>query len=129
MRLSYCGKMTDELTQQIMREDPSAQDWVVPIFMGFFSLLSYAWLAFGVQAVEAGRPVAIVFPPTWHRLDAFLASATFDVDIMGTGQFDFVTIVNPRNDHALDQLREAGALFLMKSNVQQICTGGDTGNT
>jgi len=121
--------MTNELTHQIVREDPSAQDWVVPILMGCFSLLSYAWLAFGVQAVEAGKPVAIVFPPTWHSRDAFLASATFDVDIMATGHFDFVTIVNPRTDHALDQLRAAGALFLMKSNVKQLCTGGDTGNT
>ena len=121
--------MTDDSHDHIAKEDWSPKDWLLPISMGCFSLIAYAWFAFGVQTVEAGKPVAVVFPPTWHRLDAFQASATFDVDIMATGQFDFVTIVNPRSDHALDHLRAAGALFLMKTNVKQICTGGDTGIT
>ncbi|MEJ2031137.1 MAG: hypothetical protein P8X66_15095 [Maritimibacter sp.] len=124
--------MTDEMhshiaREHIAREDQSVQDWLLPISMGGFSLLAYAWLAFGVQNVEAGSPVAIVFPPTWHSIDAFQASATLDVDIMSTGQFDFVTIVNPHHDHALDDLRAAGGLFLMKTTVKQLCTGGDTG--
>ena len=94
--------------------------------MGLFSLLSYAWLAFGVQTVEAGSPVAIVFPPTWHFIDAFRASATLDVDILSIGQFDFVIIVNPHHGHALDGLSAVGALFVMKTNVRQICTVGET---
>ena len=121
--------MTDGLKQQIACEDSSAQDWLLPVSMGCFSLLAYAWLTFGVQSIEAGSPVAIVYPPTWNRLDAFRASATLDVDIMSTGQFGFVTIVNPHHDHALDRMRDAGALFLMKTTVAPICTGGDTGIT
>lgn len=125
--LCYCGGMTDELTDQIMREDQSAQDWLLPISMGLLSLIAYAWLAFGVQTVVAGSPVAIVFPPTWHPIDAFQASAALDVDIMSTGQFGFVTIVIPHHDRALDHLSAVGGLFLMKTTVKQICTGGDTG--
>lgn len=94
--------------------------------MGAFSLMAYAWLIFAVQEVRAGDPVAIVFPPHWKSGDVFRASAMLEVDIMTRGKADFVMIVIPRTDHALDPLRKTGALFAVKTTVRQLCTRGST---
>ncbi len=90
--------------------------------MAVFSLFAYASLAFGVREGRAGEPVAIVFPPHWGSGDAFRASAMLDVDIVTSGRFDFVMIVVPRTHRALARLRETGALFVMKTNVGQLCS-------
>ena len=104
--------------------DRAFQTWFLPCAMGAFSLIAYAWLTFGLQQVKAGEPIAIVFPPHWQSGDVFRASAMLEVDIVTSGSFDFVMIVVPRTDHALEPLRKTGALFKMKTTVRQLCTDG-----
>jgi len=102
--------------------------WLVPTAIAAISLGAYAWLVFSPQGLIAGEPVALVFPPHWSGNSALLASASLDVDLITVGTFEFVAVVVPRTEQALDDLHSIGALFAMKTTVGPLCTVGKLGN-
>ncbi|MCV6594169.1 MAG: hypothetical protein OIF48_14530 [Silicimonas sp.] len=99
----------------------SGLDWIGPIAVSAIGLISTAWLMFFSGAGQAGAPAALVFPPGWEAAQVYAAAATLDVAIVGLGPVDFVAVVVPQTDAALDQFRDSGALLALNSAAANLC--------